>query len=349
MVMAEGLLYDKLDGQRVRCNVCLWRCVINPGKTGVCGVRRNENWSVVPLNYAKVSSLAADPIEKKPLFHFFPGSSVLSFGGIGCNYHCLHCQNWEIACVEEPDKVLKSIREIQPEEAVRMAKSWKCTGLAWTYNEPVIWLEYTLDSARLAHENGLYTAFVTNGYATPEALDLLGPHLDAWRVDVKGFSDKLYRDLAKISNWRSILDVAERARHNWNMHVEVVTNIIPTMNDDDEQLSGIARWIKEKLGELTPWHITRFHPYREMAHLPPTPMSTLEKAYKIGTKAGLKFIYMGNVPGNAHENTVCYNCGKIVIERIGYNTRVAGVKDSCCAYCGADLNIRSSLKTGVIK
>jgi pyruvate formate lyase activating enzyme len=206
MVMVEGLLFDKLDGQRVRCNVCLWRCVINPGKTGVCGVRQNENWAVVPLNYAKVSSLAADPIEKKPLFHFFPGSQVLSFGSIGCNYHCLHCQNWEIACAEEPDKLLKGIREIPPEEAVRMTKSRKCAGLAWTYNEPAIWLEYTIDSAKLAHENGLYTAYVTNGYATPEAIDLLGPHLDAWRVDVKGFSDKLYRDLAKVSNWRSILE-----------------------------------------------------------------------------------------------------------------------------------------------
>ncbi|MBN1374657.1 MAG: AmmeMemoRadiSam system radical SAM enzyme [Dehalococcoidia bacterium] len=347
--MAEGLLYEQMGGQRVRCNICLWRCVINPGRMGVCGVRRNEKGAVVPLNYARVSSLAADPIEKKPLFHFFPGSSVLSFGSIGCNFHCAHCQNWEIACADEPHSLLGDLREISSGDAVRMAKSRKCSGLAWTYNEPVIWLEYTLDTARLAHENGLYTAFVTNGYATPEALDLLGPHLDAWRVDVKGFTDQLYRRIARVSHWRSILDTAERARHKWNMHVEVVTNIIPTMNDDENQLADIAVWIREKLGELTPWHITRFYPHREMTHLPPTPLTTLENAYEIGVKAGLRFIYLGNVPGNAHEDTVCYNCGKTVIERSGYLTRPLGVNGANCLFCGADLNIRSSLESGVRK
>lgn len=345
--MVEALLYDKLDGQRVRCNVCLWRCIINPGRTGVCGVRRNEGGRIVPLNYGKVSSLAADPVEKKPLFHLFPGSSVLSFGSIGCNYHCVHCQNWEIACVEEPHRLLEGLRDISPDEAVGMALRRKCSGLAWTYNEPAIWLEYTLDSARLAHEKGLYTAYVTNGYATPEALDLIGPYLDAWRVDVKGFTDGLYRRLARVSRWRRILDVAERARHTWDMHIEVVTNIIPTMNDDKEQLSDIATWIKDKLGELTPWHITRFYPHREMSHLPPTPLATLEKAYEIGMKAGLRFVYVGNVPGNTHEDTVCYNCGKVAIERSGYNVMIKGVKGSKCLSCGADLNIRNSLRSGV--
>lgn len=347
--MAEGLLYDRLDGQRVRCNVCLWRCVINPGKIGVCGVRQNINGSVVPLNYARVGSLAADPIEKKPLFHFFPGSSVFSFGTIGCNFHCAHCQNWEIACANEPHRLLKELREIPPGEAVRVAKNRRCSGLAWTYNEPVIWLEYALDTARLAHENGLYTVFVTNGYATPEALDLLGPHLDAWRVDVKGFTDRLYRQIARVSHWRGILDTAERALHKWNMHIEVVTNIIPTMNDDEGQLADIAVWIREKLGELTPWHVTRFFPYHNMTHLPPTPLATLEKAYEIGVKAGLRFVYLGNVPGNAHEDTVCYKCSKTIVERSGYLTRPLGVKDGKCLFCGADLNIRSSLKSGVRK
>ena len=347
--MVEGILFDKLDGQRVRCNVCLWRCVINPGKVGVCGVRMNRQGAMVPLNYAKVSSVASDPIEKKPLFHFFPGSSVFSLGGIGCNFHCIHCQNWEIACVEEPVKFLEQSLVIQPAEAIRLAESRNCTGIAWTYNEPAIWLEYTIDSAKIAHKRGLYTVYVTNGYATPEAVDLLGPCIDAWRVDVKGFSDKLYQDLARVLHWRSILEVAERAKNKWGMHVEVVTNIIPTMNDDDAQLSDIANWIKESLGELTPWHITRFYPYRELAHLPPTPLATLEHAYKIGEKAGLKFIYLGNVPGNSHENTVCYKCGKVVIERRGYNTSILGVKGSGCSYCGADLNIMNSLTAGVRK
>jgi pyruvate formate lyase activating enzyme len=310
-------------------------------------VRQNENQTVVPLNYARVSSIAADPIEKKPLFHFFPGSTVLSFGTIGCNFHCLHCQNWEIACAEEPDKLLQGLREVPPADAVRLALARKCAGVAWTYNEPAIWLEYTLDTARLAHEKGLYTVYVTNGYSTPEALDLLGPYLDAWRVDVKGFSDKAYRDLARISNWRSILEVAVRARHKWDMHVEVVTNVIPSVNDDDEQLSGIADWIRDRLGALTPWHVTRFYPHREMVNVMPTPLTTLEKAYDIGKKAGLRFIYLGNIPGNAHENTVCYNCGKVVIERTGYDTRVTAVKNGSCAFCGADLNIRTKLRSEV--
>ena len=280
--MAEAMLYDKLTGNRVRCNVCQWRCVINPGKTGVCGVRRNEEGTVVPLNYARVSSLANDPVEKKPLFHFFPGSSVLSFGTLGCNFHCAHCQNWEIACVEEPATMLQSLDIVSPEQAIKMANMHRCAGLAWTYNEPAIWFEYTLDSARLAHRKGLYTVYVTNGFLTSEALDMIGPYLDAWRVDIKGFTDAAYQQLARIKNWRGILDTAERARHKWNMHVEVVTNVIPTVNDDDAQLADIAHWVRERLGELTPWHVTRFYPHHNFAHLPPTPIATLEKAYAIG-------------------------------------------------------------------
>jgi pyruvate formate lyase activating enzyme len=344
--MAEALLYEKLDDRRVRCNVCLWRCLINPGSSGVCGVRSNDKGALSLLNYGLVSSLAADPIEKKPLFHFFPGSSVLSFGTVGCNFHCIHCQNWEIACVEDPASARHKLREITPQEAVSMALKSGCAGLAWTYNEPTIWFEYTLDSARLAHEKGLYTVYVTNGYMTTEALDLIGPYLDAWRVDVKGYSDRLYRDLARVRHWRKILEVAERARHKWNMHVEVVTNLIPSMNDDEEQLSGIAAWIKEALGELTPWHITRFHPHRRLTHLKPTGLTALEKAVDIGRRAGLRFVYLGNVPGHAYENTVCYKCGTLAIERTGYDINVKAVTGSCCAVCGADLNIRDSLKRG---
>ncbi|MCX5996110.1 MAG: AmmeMemoRadiSam system radical SAM enzyme [Chloroflexi bacterium] len=345
--MAEALLYDRLDNRRVRCNVCLWRCRINPGKAGVCGVRRNENGSLELLNYAKVSSLAADPIEKKPLFHFFPGSSVLSFGTVGCNFHCIHCQNWEIACVEDPASARHALRQVTPREAVKMAEESGCAGLAWTYNEPAIWFEYTLDSAKRAHQSGLYTVYVTNGYMTQEALDTIGPYLDAWRVDVKGYSDKLYRGLAKVKHWRGILETAEGAKDKWNMHVEVVTNIIPSLNDDDEQLTGIAGWIKEKLGELTPWHVTRFHPHRGLLHIPPTPVATLERAYKIGREAGLRFVYTGNVQGHKYENTVCYKCGNMAIERVGYAIKVTGVRGSSCARCGADLNIRNTIKTGV--
>jgi len=285
--------------------------------------------------------LAADPIEKKPLFHFFPGSLALSLGSWGCNFHCLDCQNWGISCPETP-QYCHTQRQVLPEEAVAMAKSHHCAGIAWTYNEPSIWFEYTLDSARLAKKNNLYTVYVTNGYLTPEALDTIGPYLDVWRVDIKGFSDSLYRSLARINNWRGILKVARRAKDRWRMHVEVVTNIIPTMNDDDKQLRGIAGWIREELGELTPWHVTRFYPNYHLTNLPPTPLTTLEHACDIGRETGLKFVYVGNVPGHRSESTFCYSCGKPVVERVGYQAKVVGLADSRCRSCGAELNFRTS-------
>ncbi len=338
--MREAMLYEKLPNSRVRCNICQWRCTTNQDKLGVCRMYQNRNGILYNLNYAKTSSVAVDPIEKKPLFHFFPSSLVFSLGTWGCNFHCQHCQNWEISC-PETNASRRSSQEIQPQAAIELAKRYQCDGIAWTYNEPGIWFEYTLDSAKLAKENGLYTVYVTNGYLTPEALDTIGPYLDAWRVDIKGFSDSLYQKLAKVTRWREILTVAKRAKTKWNMHVEVVTNIIPTMSDDDQQLEGIAHWIRDELGELTPWHVTRFYPHHHMMQLPPTPTSTLEHAYDIGKKAGLRFIYTGNVPGHKNENTFCYSCGKLVVQRYGYQTEVAGLNDSKCKFCGAELNFRT--------
>jgi len=299
----------------------------------------NKDGILYNMNYAQASSVAADPIEKKPLFHFFPTSQALSIGGWGCNFHCQDCQNWEISC-PETDEPWRNSQEVQPQTTIELAKGYRCQGIAWTYNEPSIWFEYTLDSAKLAKENNLYTVYVTNGYLTPEALDTNGPYLDAWRVDIKGFSDSLYQKLAKVARWRGILEVAKRAKDKWDMHVEVVTNIIPTMNDDDQQLTDIANWIRDELGELTPWHVTRFYPHHHIINLPPTPIATLEHAYDIGRKAGLKFIYAGNVPGHQSENTICYSCGKLVVQRFGYQTHVVGLEDSRCKFCGAELNFR---------
>ena len=340
LMMHEALLYEKLPDSRVRCNICQWRCRIGISRLGVCRMYRNTDGILSNMNYAQASSVAVDPIEKKPLAHFFPGSLVFSLGGWGCNFHCQDCQNWEISCVDIVEPRFGS-REIQPQLAVEMAKNHRCHGIAWTYNEPAMWFEYILDSARLAKENGLYTVYVTNGYMTPEALDTIGPYLDAWRVDVKGFTDDFYQKLARITNWRGILDVAGRAKTKWDMHVEVVTNIIPGMNDDDYQLGGIASWIRDELGELTPWHVTRFHPHHDMMYLSPTPVSTLEHAYDIGKKAGLKFVYIGNVPENKTENTVCYSCGKLVVQRTGYQTVLAGLEGSRCKFCGTELNFRN--------
>ncbi len=338
--MREAMLWEKISDSAVRCNVCQWRCVIRPQQFGLCQVRQNVDGVLKILNYAEVSSVAVDPIEKKPLFHFHPATLAFSIGGWGCNFHCRHCQNWHISC-EVPWEDKSDSQQISPETSIELAKRYNCEGIAWTYNEPGIWLEYTLDAAKIARAEGLYTVYVTNGYSTPEALDAMGPYLDAWRVDVKGFSDAFYRQLAKISQWRGILEVAERAQEKWGMHIEVVTNIIPTMNDDDEQLEGIATWIRDRLGELTPWHVTRFYPQHDMQHIPPTPISTIEHAYDIGKKAGLRFVYVGNLHGHEGENTICYSCGRTVVKRTGYQAELAGLNGSRCRFCGAELNFRT--------
>lgn len=339
--MREALLFEKLPSSFVRCGTCQWHCTIAPGKSGYCCMYQNIDGVLYNLNYAQVSSMAADPVEKKPLFHFYPGSQCFSLGGWGCNFQCEECQNWQISSVRDAARCYGS-REVMPKMAVDLALRYNCQGIAWTYNEPSIWFEYTLDSARLAKEKGLYTVYVTNGYLSPEALDIIGPYLDAWRVDIKAFSDSLYSKLTKIVRWQGILEVAERARHKWNMHVEVVTNVIPGMNDDPEQLGNIARWIHDKLGELTPWHVTRFYPQYHMMNVPSTPISTLERARDIGRAAGLKFVYLGNVPGHEAENTVCYSCGNVNVARTGYQTEIIGLAGSKCKFCGVELNFRTN-------
>ncbi|MGD0794728.1 MAG: AmmeMemoRadiSam system radical SAM enzyme [Dehalococcoidales bacterium] len=337
--MREAMLFEKLPGSVVRCGTCQWRCRINPSKFGACGMYQNRGGALFNLNYGRVSSMAADPIEKKPLFHFHPGTLCFSLGTLGCNFQCKHCQNWEISTAESA-YLMSSCREVLPAASIELARKNNCQGMAWTYNEPTIWFEHTYESAKLARAASLYTVYVTNGFATPEALDTIGPYLDAWRVDIKGFSDEFYKNLSGVPHWREILDVTKRAKEKWNMHIEVVTNIIPTLNDDNLQLEGIASWIRDELGELTPWHVTRFYPHHQLADLPPTPQETIDHACEIGKKAGLKFIYAGNIPGHESESTRCYSCGKIVVKRLGYDTQVTGLNGSRCRYCGAELNFR---------
>ncbi|MFH1709829.1 MAG: AmmeMemoRadiSam system radical SAM enzyme [bacterium] len=340
----EAMFYEKLDDGKVKCGLCPRRCTIMPDKSGYCGVRKNEDGTLYTLIYGKVSSVNLDPIEKKPLFHFHPGSSCLSLGTLGCNMRCIHCQNWEIAHVVlveglHDKKVYNILMEdrtemIPPERAVEMALEAGAEGIAWTYNEPTIWFEYTYDCAKLAKQNGLYTAYVSNGYITPEALDAIGPYLDAFRVDIKGFTKDLYQRLARVSNFETILEATKRAKEKWNMHVEIVTLVIPGWNDDEGQLRDIAEWIKKDLGDQTPWHVTRFVPYLELNDLHLTPVETLEKARKIGLDAGLKYVYVGNVPGNTGENTYCPKCRHLLIERIGYKTEIKGLNNNKCDFCG---------------
>jgi pyruvate formate lyase activating enzyme len=339
----EAMLYERLDGDAVECHVCPRRCRIAPGKSGVCRARANRDGTLFAITYGRVCSVAADPIEKKPLYHFFPGTTVLSLGSVGCNFTCRHCQNWQIAHAD-PGESARDLRELPVRNLPVLADHNDCRGVAWTYNEPTIWLEYILDGAQLAHEHGLYTVMVTNGYITEEALDVLAPHIDAYRVDVKGFSDDQYQELCRIRDLSPVLAAAARAKLVHGCHVEIVTNVIPAFNDDDGTLDGIAAWIAAELGPDTPWHVTRFTPYLEYAHLAPTPIPTLERAVRIGRDAGLRFVYLGNVPGHEGENTVCPNCKRLVVRRTGYAVEDVALRGTLCAMCGENVNVRTTLK-----
>jgi len=344
--LKEAILYKTFSDKSVQCNICQKRCLIKDGKLGYCLTRLNDGGKLYTLIYSKVSCCMVSPIEKKPLFHFYPGSQWLSLGTLGCNFTCPGCQNWDIAHAQTDLNKYK-VEYITPEESIDLAKKHNCKGISWTYNEPTIWFEYTLDGARLAKENGLLTNYVTNGFITPEALDLIGPYLDAFRVDIKGFSLAFYKKICHVDDFRGILEVAKRAKEKWGMWVEIVTNIIPGYSDDEKQLRGIASWIKKDLGEETPWHVTQFVPHLELSHIPATPVSTLVKAREIGFDEGLKYVYLGNVWGHPAENTHCHNCKKLLIERKGFYISQCNVKNAKCPYCGTKIPGRfSSLGQG---
>lgn len=331
--MKEAILYDKLDDGKVVCNVCRHRCRIAPERTGVCKTRVNIDGALFSTIYGKVSSVHVNPIEKKPLFHFYPGSLCFSMGTVGCDFQCPGCQNWEISRLEATGAV-ESLPFISAAESVDMAIRSGCQGISWTFNEPAIWLEYTMDSARIAKERGLYTAYVTNGFITPEALDALSPYLDAYRVDIKAFSDKAYKRITGVKALEGVLESARLAKKKHRMHVECVTNVTPAINDDEDELRGLAEWIRDTLGPDTPWHVTRFYPYLDLSHIPATPIMQLEAVRQIGMNAGLHFVYLGNVPGHAGENTCCHRCGELLIERSGFEILSSRLTGSRCPSCG---------------
>jgi len=331
--MKEAILYEKLRNQSVKCGVCRHRCIIAPGKRGYCKTRLNKDGILYTLIYNKVSSWSPNPIEKKPVFHFYPGSLCFSMGTLGCNFRCPGCQNWEIsrAIAEEAGA---GTENITPEQSIRMAFEHSCQGISWTFNEPAIWLEYTLEGARLAKEKGLYTVYVTNGFITPEGLELMSPYLDVFRVDIKGFSEQTYKKISSVKAFSGVLESTVLAKRKYGMHVECVTNVTPTVNDDEGELKRMAEWIRDELGPDTPWHVTRFFPYLDLSHLPETPIQKLERVRKIGFDAGLHYVYIGNVPGHPGEHTYCYSCGELLIEREIFWIRKFNIKDSKCPRCG---------------
>jgi pyruvate formate lyase activating enzyme len=326
----EAYIYTLLPDNAARCRICQRECIIPEGKTGWCRTRVNEGGKLFSLIYGEVSSISINPVEKKPVFHYYPGSRWLSLGSLGCNFRCPGCQNWDIAHWKEGSM---DTEYISPEDAVSRVKDAGCLGISWTFNEPTLWFEYTLDSAKIAKTRGIHTNYVTNGFMTTEALDMIAPYLDVYRVDIKGFCDKTYSRIGHVSSSGGILEVAVQAKR-YGMHVEVVTNVIPGYNDDERELRDLAAWIKANLGPETPWHVTRFHPHHELGQVPMTPTETLEMAWNIGKEAGLWYVYLGNVPGHRWENTWCHECGRLLIERYVFDITQNNIRSGVCPACG---------------
>jgi pyruvate formate lyase activating enzyme len=327
----EAILYERLQDDAARCNICQRRCKIPNGSTGFCMTRENQGGKLYSLIYGDVSSISVNPIEKKPVYHFLPGSRWLSLGSMGCNFRCPGCQNWSIAHWRGGPM---GTQYISPQDLVSRALASGCRGISWTFNEPALWLEYTLDAAKLAKQKGLYTNYVTNGFLTEEAFDRIAPFLDVYRVDVKGFSDESYRKVAGAKGFEGVSRIAERAK-DYGLHVEIVTNVILGHNDNEADLRGIAFWIRERLGLDTPWHVTRFYPHHELVSLHPTPIETLERAWAIGKEEGLWYVYLGNVPGHQLENTYCHSCKALIIERYLFDVIKSGITNGRCPECGS--------------
>jgi pyruvate formate lyase activating enzyme len=289
--------------------------------------------------YGRPATVISDEIEKKPLYHFHPGTRVLSLGTLGCNVLCAGCQNWQISHAGATKGELKRLGYVAPADALALAHRHKLAGVAFTYNDPVVWIEYVHDVCALFKEAGLYTAFITAGYLNREALEHVAPVLDAFKFDLKAPGAEGWSRLSKVKDPAPCLEAAVAAKSAHGCHVEVVSNIVPGLNDDDEDLRTMALWVKEALGAATPWHVTRFLPDFELTYLPPTPIAVLDKAVKIGRREGLQFVYVSNIPDHAARHTVCPECQRTVIQRDSNRARVLSVRDGRCALCGAELGV----------
>lgn len=290
--MKEAMLYEKLGDGRVKCGVCPHHCVIAEGKRGICAVRENREGTLYALNYGKAIAIAIDPIEKKPLNHFLPGTTAYSFATIGCNLRCLWCQNWVISQASKPDRPIYG-EDISPDEHVRRALAAGCPSIAYTYTEPIIFVEYALDTMKLAREAGLKNIWKTAGYATKETLNAIIPYLDAVNVDLKGTDDEVYKEYCG-GTAQPVLDTIIRF-HESGVHLEIATLVVPGVNDRIDQLERMARFIAEEVGKEVPWHVNRFFPSWKMMDTAITPMETLETAAALGKKIGLLHVHIGNV------------------------------------------------------
>jgi len=336
--MKKAILFEKLLNNEVKCTACSWYCRIKEGKTGICAARYNKNGLLYSLVYGKTTGLAIDPVEKKPLYHFYPGSKILSLGTVGCNFGCLFCQNaWMSQITKNQysdliNTVDKYSENISPSEIVEKAISIGVLGIAYTYNEPAIYAEFAHDTALIARRSGLKNIFVSNGYESAETFEYIRKYLDAINIDLKSFSDDFYIKICKAR----IKSVKENIRRFFEsgIHTEVTTLVVPGINDNEEELEQIAQFIF-KISPVIPWHITAFKPEYRMSDMPPTPIETLIKAYDIGKKAGLKYVYLGNIDDTKRSSTFCPGCNELLISRNGYDVKINKLQNGKCIKCGA--------------
>ena len=327
----EAYLYEAIEDRKVKCNLCSHRCLIKDGRRGLCGVRENHAGKLQTLVYGKLIARHVDPIEKKPLFHFLPGTLSYSIATVGCNLRCRFCQNADIAQMPTDHKGKIVGNTVTAQQVVENAAASGCRSIAYTYTEPTVFFEFAHDTAKVAHALGIRNVFVTNGYMTAEAIDMIKPYLDAANVDLKAFSDDYYKDLcgARLGHVQDTLRRLKAA----GVFIEVTTLIVTGLNDDPAELQQLAEFIAHDLGTDTPWHISRFHPTYKLTDRPATPVQTLTRARETGLQAGLKYVYTGNLPGDDGENTFCPGCGEKVIERWGFHMGAMRIEDGACARC----------------
>lgn len=332
--MKEAFFYEKLDNLAVKCFLCPHECLINNNDTGVCSVRKNQGGTLFSLVYGKTIAENTDPIEKKPLYHFMPGTKSFSLSTVGCNLKCRHCQNYEISQMPRDRKMISG-RDTSPEELVRFAKNNSCDSISFTYSEPTIFYEFAHDIAKLSKAQGLKNIMVTNGYINRKPLEEIAPYIDGANIDLKAFSQEFYRKICG-ARLQPVLD-SIRLYKKLGIWIEITTLIIPGLNDKEDELQNLAEFIVS-IGNNIPWHVTAFYPTYNLLEKPRTSIDQLIKARKIGINAGLRYIYTGNIPGYEGENTYCYKCKKLLIERTGFKVENYNIKDGFCPECNKKID-----------
>lgn len=330
--LAEARYYEKLEHKKIRCKLCPRECVIDDHERGYCGVRENREGIYYTLVYGRACTYQVDPIEKKPLFHFLPGTTAFSVATAGCNVNCKFCQNWQISQVT-PEQV-QSI-DLPPQPLVDLARRYDCPSIAYTYNEPTIFYEYMFDTAVEGHKKNIKSVVISAAYIQDEPLKKLCDNVDAIKVDLKAFSEKYYKEIVN-GELKPVLDALITIRKSgvWN---EIVYLVVPTLNDGEKEIRELSRWIATYLGRDVPIHFTRFYPQYLLKNLPPTPLSTLERCKAIADAEGLHYVYIGNVPGHKAENTFCPSCGNKIVTRSGFLVSEIEIKNNSCVYCGTPI------------